>query len=133
MPRVGGIFIYEGVITMIYKIGTVAQFEAVKDKLPPKVYGEAYRNADILDSEYGADRNVDKDLGGYLLIAEMAGDVKEIDKTHFDISRSIAKNVEVIQGFGVALFILSSYYAVVAILPYEIATENIINAINRRD
>lgn len=49
----------------------------------------------VLDSEYGADRNKYEDAGGYGVIVEKIEDFKEImDKSYIDCNEAIAEYVD---------------------------------------
>ncbi|EGS9999436.1 hypothetical protein I9Y31_001682 [Clostridium perfringens] len=79
---------------------------------------------DILDENYGENRDVDKDLGGYVLVVENIEDVKEL-------RNGILKDIlpeytdEIICSEGVnytsSLFLLSSDFSVVVIANKELS------------
>ncbi|TBX14687.1 hypothetical protein BFS06_13345 [Clostridium perfringens] len=75
-----------------------------------------------LDENYGENRNVDKDLGGYVLIAESIEDVKELKN---GMLKEILPEYtdEIICSEGVdytsSLFLLSSDFSVVVIANEE--------------
>lgn len=77
----------------------------------------------IFDENYGTDRNIKKDLGGYAVIVESEEDVQKLNK---DVIKGvIPEDVEEIQcGEGqvycYSLFILSCDYAVVVIATKEL-------------
>ena len=54
----------------MYKIGTRRDAEVIRGKVPDEVYREIFHIADILESVYGKDRDIDKDDGGFILVAE---------------------------------------------------------------
>jgi hypothetical protein len=54
--------------------------EGLLKHLPVEVAVTAVEIAIILDDNYGEQRDVDHDLGGYVLIAEGEKDVEEITK-----------------------------------------------------
>jgi hypothetical protein len=66
---------------MVYKIGTLEQLEEVKKKLPREIYIEIYGIVDTLDREYGADRNIDKSDGGYVVYADNQDEIKDAIKS----------------------------------------------------
>ena len=78
---------------------------------------------DILNENYGENRDVDKDLGGYVLVVENIKDVKEL-------RNGILKDIlpeytdEIICSEGVnytsSLFLLSSDFSVVVIADEEL-------------
>lgn len=98
---------------MIYKIGTIADMDSIvfeNDDVKKLVY----HYASILTAEYGADRNIDTDDGGYILYATMGTTAEEI-KTFFDYTQNLVEFVEVQDDVCSALYILSSDYGVVII------------------
>ena len=98
---------------MIYKIGSVADMESITFE-NDAVKLTIYHYASILTAEYGAERNIDTDDGGYILYATMGTNAKEI-KTFFDYTSNLVEFVEVQDGVCSALYILSSDYGVVII------------------
>ncbi len=63
---------------MMIKIAHKAEAETLKD-LPVEVMAKVLEIATILDDSYGKDRG-EKDLGGYILIAEDKEDIVSINK-----------------------------------------------------
>ncbi|EOU1763244.1 TPA: hypothetical protein ACOTGY_002327 [Clostridium perfringens] len=91
---------------------------------PVEVIKSISETIDILNENYGENRNVDKDLGGYVLIVESIEDVKEL-------RNGILKDIlpeytdEIICSEGVnytsSLFLLSSDFSVVVIADEELS------------
>lgn len=77
----------------------------------------------ILDESYGAERNVDDDLGGYVLVLETKADVIDVKENIVkDIIPEYVDNIEC-EGdkqYCLSLFILSSDYAVVVVATKEL-------------
>lgn len=76
-----------------------------------------------LDESYGAERNIDTDLGGYVLILETKDDVIEAkDNIVKDIIPEYVDNIECEGGkqYCLSLFILSSDYAVIVVATKEL-------------
>ena len=77
----------------------------------------------ILDESYGIERNIDSDLGGYVLILETKDDVIEAKENILkDIIPEYVDNIECEGGkqYCLSLFILSSDYAVVVVATKEL-------------
>ena len=77
----------------------------------------------ILDESYGAKRNIDADLGGYVLILETKDDVIEAKENIVkDIIPEYVDNIECEGGkqYCLSLFLLSSDYAVVVVATKEL-------------
>ncbi len=87
----------------------------------------------ILDEEYGKDRDLITDLGGYIAIVEYRKEIEEIEKLH---SCDLTKNpcpeyVDFIiteDGtlYTASLFLLSSDYGIIMILPYEMTPKKLL-------
>ncbi|MBR6510448.1 MAG: hypothetical protein IKT38_07570 [Clostridia bacterium] len=113
---------------MIYKIGSVADMQSIvfeNDTIKQTIY----HYASILTTEYGADRNVDTDDGGYILYATMGTTAEEI-KAFFDYTQNIVEFVEVQDDVCSALYILSSDYGVVIIMSLTDTPPEILKEIN---
>lgn len=54
--------------------------------IPIEIIKEAYRLIKVLDGAYGADRDVDLDDGGFVVVAETVEDVESISRQYVDIS-----------------------------------------------
>ena len=76
----------------------------------------------ILDENYGEERDVDKDLGGYVLIAESIVDIEVLKQGM--LKDSVAEYTDLIECSGgvnytSSLFLISSDYAVVVVTTAE--------------
>lgn len=60
---------------MLHRVGTAAEALALDGTVPDDVHNDIVYGAEILDSEYGAERNYLVD-GGYALIAYNSNDVE---------------------------------------------------------
>lgn len=77
----------------------------------------------ILDESYGAERDVDADLGGYVLVLETKDDVIEAKENILkDIIAEYVDDIECEGGkeYCLSLFLLSSDYAVIVVATKEI-------------
>ncbi|MDU2156819.1 hypothetical protein [Clostridium sp.] len=77
----------------------------------------------ILDKNYGAERSIDLDLGGYVVILETKDDVIESKENIVkDIIPEYVDNIECEGGkqYCLSLFLLSSDYAVVVVATKEL-------------
>ena len=91
---------------------------------PVEVIKSISETIDILNENYGGNRDVDKDLGGYVLVVESIEDVKEL-------KNGILKDIlpeytdEIICSEGVnytsSLFLLSDDFSVVVIADEELS------------
>ena len=69
---------------MIYKLGNVTDLESLP-MLDPRTYANLYELTSILSSEYGDQRDIDHDDGGYVLFVPPGTDPEEV-KAVFDYS-----------------------------------------------
>ena len=77
----------------------------------------------ILDESYGIKRNIDTDLGGYVLVLETKNDVIEAKENILkDIIVEYVDDIECEGGkqYSLSLFLLSSDYAVVVVSTKEL-------------
>ncbi len=98
------------------RIGTVKQLEELKVDLPQSVKEECLRIVEILDENYGEDRDVEVDLGGFVVLVESKQDFEELKENNLDVLSEVAENVSTIylenaKYFSV-LYLLSSDFAI---------------------
>lgn len=77
----------------------------------------------ILDESYGAERDINTDLGGYVLLLETKDDVIEVKENILkDIIVEYVDDIECEGGkqYCLSLFLLSSDYAVVVVATKEL-------------
>ena len=75
----------------------------------------------ILDENYGAERDIDSDLGGYVLILETKEDAIEVKENILkDIIAEYVDDIECEGGKRLSLFNLSSDYAVIVVSTKEL-------------
>ena len=81
----------------------------------------------ILDENYGAERSIDADLGGYVLIIETQADINELHASaKLDLTEDIYEYVENVGEYLKVLYLLSSDFAVVVYIRRDIATAEIL-------
>ena len=115
---------------MVYKIGNVsdlAKIPIVSDKAKEILY----HFAKVLTTEYGENRNIDTDDGGYILYALPGTDVKEI-KDRFDYSQNTLEYGEAFEDVCYAVYILSADYGVVIVMSTSDIPEEILKEINNK-
>lgn len=87
---------------------------------------------EILDSEYGADRDKYADNGGYVVVIESIDDFKEIQKkTNIDINDVIVEYVDKIlcangNVYTNSLVLCNNDYSISLVMPFEIIPENLL-------
>ena len=88
---------------------------------------------EILDSEYGTDRDKYADNGGYVVVVESIEDFKEIHKkTNIDVNDVIVEYVDKIlcahgKVYTNSLVLCNNDYSISLIIPFEITPENLLN------
>ncbi|MBN1067594.1 hypothetical protein [Clostridium sp. ZS1] len=90
---------------------------------------------EILDSEYGSNRDKDADDGGYVIVAESVEDFKEIQKkTNIDVNDVIVEYVDKIlcadrRTYTNSLILCNNDYSISLIMPFKIMPENLLKQI----
>ena len=94
------------------------------NEYPMKVISNISVVIEILNENYGANRNVDKDLGGDVLVVESIEDVKELKNGILkDILPEYTDKIICSEGvnYTSSLFLLSSDFSVVVIADEELS------------
>lgn len=87
---------------------------------------------EILDTEYGADRDKYVDDGGYIIAAESIEDLKEIKKrTNINVNSEIVEYVDKIscsngKVYTNSLILCNNDYSISLIMPLKIMLENLL-------
>ncbi|MBT9830297.1 hypothetical protein [Clostridium baratii] len=105
------------------KIYLIEQLKELKD-YPIEVIKSISETIEILNENYGENRDVDKDLGGYVLVAENIGDVKELKNGMLkDILPEYTDEIICSEGvnYTSSLFLLSSDFSIVVIANEELS------------
>ncbi|ELC8401471.1 hypothetical protein P5E85_11530 [Clostridium perfringens] len=94
------------------------------NEYPMKVISNISVVIEILNENYGANRNVDKDLGGYVLVVESVKDIKELKNGILkDILPEYTDEIKCSEGvnYTSSLFLLSNDFSVVVIADEELS------------
>ena len=109
----------------MYKAGTVEElshFEALIDR---DVYREALRIVTMLDDEYGPDRDIDNDDGGFVLIVENVQDISDIGERYMKLDNRRHEAVDVVKCWNKpyinAFFLSNNEYGINVFVPIDIA------------
>lgn len=87
---------------------------------------------EMLDSEYGADRDKYADNGGYVVVVESIDDFEEIqEKANIDVNDVIVEYVDKIlcadgKVYTNSLVLCNNDYSISLIIPFEIMPENLL-------
>ena len=105
------------------KIYSKEQLKQLKE-YPIEVINRIFEAIEILDNNYGANRNVDSDLGGYILIAENIVDIEILKQGK--LRGLIPEYTDIVEckeevNWTSSLFLLSSDYAIVVVTTEELS------------
>jgi len=107
----------------VNKIYLKEQLKELKD-YPVEVIKSIPETIEILDDNYGADRNIDNDLGGYVLIAENIVDIEILKQVKLQgLVPEYTDIIECSEGVNwtSSLFLLSSDFAIVVVTTEELS------------
>ena len=117
---------------MVYKLANISDL----DNLPylhPRIRTTLFEHTKVLTYEYGANRNVDTDDGGYVLYATPGTDPQEI-KAWFDYSNScieyVNRDLHADPPICSAIYILNNDHVVIIVMSIADAPPEITNAID---
>ena len=116
---------------MVYKMGNIADVESVpfEDERSREI---CTQYASILTAEYGQDRNIDTDDGGFILYATPGTSPEEI-KAYFDYTKHTVEYVDVFRAVCSALYLLSNDYGVVIVMSIADVPEEIKKEMNEEE
>ena len=63
---------------MILKFGTRKAFQHHREEMPEEVFRHLRHSIDLLDENYGANRDIDRDDGGFVLLFTHAEDLAQV-------------------------------------------------------
>ena len=111
---------------MLYRIGTVKEIDAIKDKFPVEVVKKLYHCTSVLDEAYGADRDY-LQSGGYSLLAENEQDLDGI-KSIIDFDTHPCEWADPVgKGHLSALYLLNDNFSIVVFMPVSVAPTTILS------
>ena len=95
-----------------------------ENNIPSEVIESIKVTIDILNENYGADRNIDNDLGGYVFIAENIVDIEILKQEKLQgLIPEYTDVIKVVNGknYISSLYLLSSDYAIVVVCTEELS------------
>ena len=110
---------------MVYKLGTAEDMKMLP-QLEPSLRDYIKYLLLVLDSEYGIDRDIDNNDGGYVVFVTEDTPKSEIIKV-FDYTRHTVEYVEVGEAYSTAVYLLNNEYTVMLIMPTEELPEELRN------
>lgn len=120
------------------KIGTKKDCEVLRG-LPPPVLGKIEETIALLNFYYGENRDIDKDLGGYVLLIETQEDLKEIKNfLSMDSKDIVPEFTDIIKWndeniYTISLMLISSDFSVTLIIPYQITPITLLKDLTRQE
>ena len=113
---------------MVYKIGNLADLETLP-LIDDTAMELLHHHASILSHEYGENRDVNENDGGYILFAPLGADSQEI-KAYFDFSAHAPECVNTYGALCEMIYLLNNDFAVVIIMPTNDAPTEILKEID---
>ena len=110
---------------MVYKLGTIDDMKMLT-QLEPSLRDYIKYLLLVLDTEYGIDRDIDNNDGGYVVFVTEDTPMNEI-KEAFDYTRHTVEYVEVGEAYSTAVYLLNNEYTVMLIMPTEELPEELRN------
>ena len=95
---------------MVYKIGNVSDLGMIP-LIDDTALELLHHYAKVLTTEYGQERNVDTDDGGFILYAPLGTNTEDI-KALFDYTKHIVESVDRVGQLYVAMYILHNEFVV---------------------
>lgn len=94
------------------------------ESYPKEVLESIESTLDVIDENYGIDRDIEGDLGGYVIVAETVKDVEEIRENI--LKGTIAEYTDIIKcsegvNYTSSLFLISDDYSIVVIAREEVS------------
>lgn len=110
------------------KLGHLKDVSLLADVLPKEVECVVESILTALDQEYGKNRHIDEQLGGYVLILNTQEDLNELDQHNLDKDNLIPEYVDKIavnggEDWTNSLILLSSDFSVSLIMPIRLLPE----------
>ncbi len=100
--------------------------------LPPSVIEKITETVDILNRYYGENRDIYKNLGGYIILVETEHDLSGLEEVlHENMDNVICEFTDIIYWEGKPVYTssqiqLSSDYAIVLFIPYRITPTSLL-------
>ncbi len=79
------------------KLGSKIELERLEVELDKEVREKVEEVLIILDEEYGEERNIIKDLGGFVALVEDITDIKELEGFNLNLKKDVVEDIELIE------------------------------------
>jgi hypothetical protein len=112
-------------MTMI-KLGTANEIDKISH-LSEEMKKSIQEDIKILDDNYGSIRDIDKDLGGYVVILDESKDILELNNAiKPSLNEAIFEYAKLVDGYLKALYMLSSDFGIIVYIRKSIAIKKIV-------
>lgn len=86
----------------------------------------------VLDEEYEEERNVDADLGGYVLVVENEEDIEKVREAGIDVTSTIPEYVDLIscsdgEEYTNSLILCNNDYSISLIIPIKLTPKELLS------
>ena len=119
---------------MVYKLGTLSELSKLPS-MDEKICERIAENLGVLDDNYGSNRDVDKNNGGYVLYAEPETKDTEV-LSWFDYEEYVPEYVDLIESepkYYCSLYLISDDYGIVIFTALADTPESVTDEICRQD
>jgi len=110
---------------MVFKLGTIDDMKMLP-QLEPSLRDYIKYLLLVLDTEYGIDRDIDNNDGGYVVFVTEDTPMNEI-KEAFDYTKHTVEYVEIGEAYSTAVYLFNNEYTVMLIMPTEELPEELRN------
>jgi len=115
---------------MLYKFGTAKEIETIKDKIPDALYKTALDIVTALDENYGADRDVDEEDGGFVVILQNVQDIEEATTEGIQLDEDIYEYVNLVKcedgDYINVLYLANNEFGINVFLPKDTASNSLL-------
>ncbi len=113
---------------MILKFGTRNALQLHKEEMPSEVFEHLRYSINLLDENYGANRDIDHDDGGFVLLFTQAEDLAQIrSTTNIDFTYHTPEWVDrintVTENYAAALFLISNDFGIILAAPVQLLSQ----------
>jgi hypothetical protein len=119
----------------VHKAGTVEETCQLQGKIPEEVYREVLRIVTILDSTYGADRDVNNGDGGFVLVVENVQDLALANQQYIDVGSNQHEAISLVQCANKSwlniFFLCNNEFGINILMPKSIAPNVIIDSLKK--
>ena len=113
---------------MVYKIGNITDLATIPIT-DGKTFELLYHYARVLTYEYGEERNIDTDDGGFMLYAPPGTNTEDI-KAYFDYTKHTLESADRFGSLISAMYILHNEFVITIIMSVDDAPIELIKGIN---